>query len=88
VQRLTIGRNRGPSDYGFTHALIVNLPDEDALRSYLDQPVRKRYRAEHLAPIEERRIEIDVPADMSLRSDPGRDWEWGTGIGMGPPLDG
>ena len=70
VQRLTIGRNRGPSDHGFTHALIVNLPDEDALRSYLDHPVRKRYLAEHLAPIEEQRIEIDVPVDMSLRPTP------------------
>jgi hypothetical protein len=70
VQRLTIGRNRGPSDHGFTHALIVNLPDEDALRSYLDHPVRKRYLAEHLAPIEEQRIEIDAPVDMSLRPTP------------------
>jgi len=32
--------------------------------------VRKRYLAEHLAPIEEQRIEIDVPVDMSLRPTP------------------
>ena len=32
--------------------------------------MRKRYLAEHLAPIEEQRIEIDVPVDMSLRPTP------------------
>lgn len=87
VQRLTIGRNRAESDHGFTHALIVHIRDEQALRDYLGHPVRERYIAEHLEPIEEQRIEIDVPVDMSHTRDPRRDWEWGASIGMGPPLD-
>jgi Stress responsive A/B Barrel Domain len=88
VQRLTIGRNRLESDHGFTHALIVNLPDEDALRAYLDHPARIRYLKERLQPLQEQRIEIDVPVDMALYRDPGaRDWEWGASVGMGLPVD-
>jgi Stress responsive A/B Barrel Domain len=89
VQKLTLGRNRAESDHGYTHALIVNLADGEALRSYLDDPTRMRYVREQLQPLEEERIEIDVPAvDMTLRRDPTvRDWEWGASVGMGPPLD-
>jgi hypothetical protein len=88
VQKLTLGRNRGESDHGFTHALIVNLADDAALRDYLDHPTRMRYLRERLQTLEEQRIEIDVPVDMSLRRDPTvRDWSWGASVGMGPPLD-
>ena len=84
VESIVIGRNRGNQEHGFTHALIVRLADEEALRRYLDHPVRRRYLAEQLAPIEEERIEIDVPVDMALRRDPAaRNWEWGASIGMG-----
>ena len=87
VEKLTIGRNRAKSDHGFTHALIVNLTTEDALRSYLDHPARIRYVKERLQPLEEQRIEIDVPVDRALRRDPTREWEWGFSVGMGYRLE-
>jgi hypothetical protein len=90
VEKLTIGRNRAEADHGFTHALIVNLADGDALHSYLDHPSRVRFLQERLHPLQEKHIEIDVPADMTLRRDTTlRTWDWGAGasVGMGPPLD-
>jgi len=88
VQQLTLGRNRVESAHGFTHALIVNLPNEDALRRYLQHPARIRYVEERLQPLQEQRIEIDVPVDVALHRDPGaRDWAWGASVGMGPPPD-
>jgi stress responsive alpha/beta barrel protein len=87
VRTVTLGRNRADSSHGFTHALIVNLSDEEALRSYLDDPARVRYVEQRLQPLEEQRIEIDVPVDVALRRDPERDWDWGASVGMGAPLD-
>lgn len=79
VERVTLGRNPGEDNHGFTHAFIVNLTDEDALTRYLDHPVRRRYLTEVLAPVEEARIEIDVPADDGhrhvARAEPS--WKWG-----------
>jgi hypothetical protein len=83
VESLTIGRNRVKHDHGFTHALIVRLTDEPALERYLAHPLRARYIAEHLQPLEAERIEIDVPVDVALRPEPHRDWEFGASIGMG-----
>lgn len=78
VERITFGRNRGRDDHGFTHALIVRLPDEEALSAYLENPVRLRYITDVLGPIEQERIELDLPEEshlartdsMSLR------WDW------------
>ena len=77
VERVTLGRNRGQDDHGYTHALIVKL-DDDALTRYLEHPVRKRYISESLGPIEAERIEIDVPEDAHIeRSDSGQmGWHW------------
>jgi hypothetical protein len=84
VESIVMGRNRGEQEHGFTHALIVRLADEEALGRYLDHPLRRRYVAEQLGPLEEERIEIDVPVDVALRRDPAeRNWEWGASIGMG-----
>jgi Stress responsive A/B Barrel Domain len=84
VESIVMGRNRVEQEHGFTHALIVRLSDEEALGRYLDHPLRRRYIAEQLAPLEEERIEIDVPVDVALRRDPAaRNWEWGASIGMG-----
>jgi hypothetical protein len=83
VESLTIGRNRVKHDHGYTHALIVRLTDEDALERYLGHPLRTTYMREHLQPLEEERIEIDVPVDVALRAEPQRDWEFGASIGMG-----
>ena len=88
VEHLTIGRARVDQGHGFTHALIVSLEDEEALGRYLDHPLRTRYLADHLEPLEAERIEISVPVDKSLLRDPSRSWEWGASIGMGPPLEG
>ena len=77
VERVTLGRNRGAADHGYTHALIVKL-DDHTLASYLGHPTRKRYIAEWLDPIEQERIEIDVPEDAHLeRPAPGdSSWHW------------
>jgi Stress responsive A/B Barrel Domain len=76
VERVTLGRNRGAADHGFTHALIVKL-DDDALASYLSHPSRTRYISEWLDPIEQERIEIDVPEDAHLERAPAHsDWHW------------
>ena len=83
VQRITMGRNRARSPHGFTHALIVQIDDEATLAEYLDHPVRRRYLAEHLQPIEEQRIEIDVPVDVALDREQRTSWHWDVGMGMG-----
>ena len=77
VERVTLGRNRGHADHGYTHALIVQLHD-DALSSYLAHPVRRKYISEALDPIEEQRIEIDVPEDAHLERprDARSSWQW------------
>jgi Stress responsive A/B Barrel Domain len=77
VERVTLGRNRGQSDHGYTHALIVKL-DDNALSSYLAHPVRHKYIAEVLDPIEEQRIEIDVPEDAHLERprETKSNWQW------------
>jgi hypothetical protein len=79
VERVTLGRNRARDDHGFTHALIVKLSDDDGLSAYLDHPVRKRYVGDVLAPIEQERIEIDVPEDAhhDRPSSARRGWQWG-----------
>jgi len=88
VLQVTLGRNRGPADHGYTHALIVQLSDESRLSAYLDHPVRRRYVEDCLAPLEAERIEVDVPVDMAVRRPPSRNWEWGATVGMGlPPED-
>ncbi len=79
VERITLGRNVGDADHGFTHAFIVNLADADALSNYLQHPLRKTYLSDALNPIEEERIEIDVPQDavhQHVRGT-GLNWEWG-----------
>ncbi len=77
VRRVTLGRNRGPADHGYSHAMIVQLAD-DSLDSYLEHPVRSRYIAQALDPIEAERIEIDVPEDAHVeRSDTKLGWHWG-----------
>jgi Stress responsive A/B Barrel Domain len=77
VDRVTLGRNRAVDDHGYTHAIIVKLSD-DALESYLANPVRKRYVTEILGPLEEERIELDLPEDLHYdRSSPRRgNWQW------------
>ena len=78
VERVSLGRNRGEDDHGFTHALTVKLSDDDALTAYLHHPARERYVREVLGPIEEERIEIDVPEDLHVERHRAHDtaWDW------------
>lgn len=77
VDRVTLGRNRAADDHGYTHAIIVKLSD-DRLESYLDNPVRKRYVAETLGPLEEERIELDLPEELHYDRPAQRrsNWQW------------
>jgi Lhr-like helicase len=83
VEGLTIGRTRVQHEHGYTHAIMVGLTSEQALERYLDHPLRRRYHQEHIEPLAEERIEIDVPVDAALHPSPGNSWEWGATIGMG-----
>jgi hypothetical protein len=78
VQRVTLGRNRGDTAHGFTHALIVKLSSDEALPAYLEHPIRQRYLADVLGPIEAARIEIDVPEDAhhERASSAHLNWDW------------
>ncbi len=78
VERVSLGRNRADDDHGFSHALIVKLSDDDALSSYLQDPIRERYVREVLGPIEQERIEIDVPEDLHVERHRAHDasWDW------------
>jgi hypothetical protein len=78
VERVSLGRNRGEDEHGFTHALIVKLSDDDALSAYLHHPTRERYDREVLGPIEEERIEIDVPEDLHVERHRAHEasWDW------------
>ena len=78
VQRVIFGRDTHGAQHGYTHALLIELDAESTLPEYLDHPIRRRYHEERLAPIEEQRIEVDLPAARSLRppADSEGDWEW------------
>jgi Stress responsive A/B Barrel Domain len=77
VERVTLGRNRASDDHGYTHAIIVRLAD-DRLEDYLDHPVRKRYVTEALGPLEDERIELDLPEDVHYDRPAARrsNWQW------------
>jgi hypothetical protein len=78
VERVSLGRNRAEDDHGFSHALIVRLSNDDALSAYLHHPTRERYVREVLGPLEEERIEIDVPEDLHVERHRARQagWDW------------
>lgn len=67
VIRWTIGMDRSAPEHGFTLASITHVEDEDALREYLASPVRRRYIEEHVDPITDQRIELDVPVEATHR---------------------
>jgi Stress responsive A/B Barrel Domain len=79
VQRVIFGRNTSGAKHGYTHALIIELDAESTtLPEYLDNPIGRRYHEEQLAPIEEQRIEVDLPAARTLvpHGPSEGDWEW------------
>jgi hypothetical protein len=80
VHRITLGRNRGDADHGFTHAFIVTLSGDAGLTTYLNHRLRAWYLSEVINPLVDARVEIDVPEDASheraQRSS--LNWDWGT----------
>ena len=78
VQRVICGRDTSVAPHGYTHALIIELDAESTLPEYLNHPIRRRYHEETLAPIEEQRIEVDLPGARTLRphGHSEGDWEW------------
>jgi hypothetical protein len=75
VQRVIFGRDTSGAPHGYTHALIIQLDAESTLPEYLDHPIRRRYHGQ-LAPIEEQRIEVDLPEARTLHGRSGVDWQW------------
>jgi hypothetical protein len=80
VNRITLGRNRGNADHGFTHAFIVSLSNDAGLTTYLNHPLRAWYLSEVINPLVDARVEIDVPEDASHERPKGSslNWGWGT----------
>ena len=61
--KFAYGRDRSNPSHGFNVASVVQLTDEEALARYLDHPSRRAYIAEHVDPLTEERIELDIPSD-------------------------
>jgi quinol monooxygenase YgiN len=79
--KLTYGRDRSEPEHGFTLASVVELADEDALDAYLRHPTRTEYIEDHVDPMVDERIELDVPSEGTHLPGPST-WYWG--IRSGP----
>lgn len=83
-QSLTLGRNRAEADHGFTHALIVNLADEDALGSYLAHPTPDALCPGATAAARGAAHRARHPGRHDPQRAPTvRDWVWGASVGIG-----
>lgn len=77
VLEVSFGRDRSEPEHGFAIAAIVQLRDEEALRTYLDHPLRRGWIEKHIDPVTEERIDIDVPTEGSHRPDRAlATWYW------------
>ena len=63
--KFSYGPDRSNPSHGFNVASVVQLTDEEALAGYLDHPSRRAYIAEHVDPLTEERIELDIPSDWT-----------------------
>ena len=54
------GPNFAPSAAEYSHVLTVILDDMNCVARYLEHPVHQQTIAQHLAPIREARLAIDV----------------------------
>ena len=73
------GRDRSDPDHGYGLASIIQFRDQDALSAYLESQERKAYVDEHVAPITDDRIELDVGTDGAHRPTPNlASWYWGS----------
>jgi Stress responsive A/B Barrel Domain len=75
--KFSYGRDRSNPSHGFNVASVVQLTDEEALAGYLDHPGRLAYIAEHVDPLTEERIELDVPSD-GTHGPSVLSWYWGS----------
>jgi quinol monooxygenase YgiN len=79
IVKLSYGRDQSNPSHGFDVASLVQFTDEEALASYLEHPSRIAYITEHVAPLTEERIELDIPTDgthvPSVAS-----WYWGATV--------
>ncbi|HTS89823.1 MAG TPA: Dabb family protein [Gemmatimonadales bacterium] len=60
IRSIRWGPNLSPSAGEYSHVLIVALEDMGAVERYLDHPFHQQVVAEHLAPIRDSRLAIDV----------------------------
>jgi quinol monooxygenase YgiN len=63
IAEFAFGRDRSHPERGFDLASIMQFTDRAALEGYLEHPARTRYLAEHVTPMSEQRIEVDIPAE-------------------------
>ncbi|MNS12986.1 Stress responsive A/B Barrel Domain protein [compost metagenome] len=59
LHSFTIGRNLSDRDQTYTHCLVAEMDDMDAVGRYLVHPAHKAAVDDHLAPIMEHRIVVD-----------------------------
>lgn len=59
IRSFTIGRNVSDRDQSYTHCLVAEMDDMDAVGRYLVHPAHKAAVDDHLAPIMEHRIVVD-----------------------------
>ncbi len=59
LRSFTIGRNVSDRDQTYTHCLVADMDDMDAVGRYLVHPAHKAAVDDHLAPIMEHRIVVD-----------------------------
>jgi hypothetical protein len=59
LHAFTIGRNVSDRDQTYTHCLVAEMDDMDAVGRYLVHPAHKAAVDDHLAPIMEHRIVVD-----------------------------
>lgn len=79
--KFSYGRDRSEPVHGFNLASVVRLADEEALGRYLEHPRRLAYIEEHVAPLTEDRIELDIPSD-GAHLPTVASWYWGVASGV------
>lgn len=60
IRKVSFGPNLGPSAGEYSHVLVVACDDMASVNRYLEHPVHVQTVAEHIAPIREARLAIDV----------------------------
>jgi quinol monooxygenase YgiN len=75
--KFSYGRDRSNPSHGFNVASVVELTDEEALAGYLAHPSRRAYIAEHVDPLTEERIELDIPSE-GTHAPSVLTWYWGS----------